>query len=683
MERTMKKTLLLFFITTTMTAMAQSITPAGSSSRITEFTIDYGSESKGGTVIWKAANFNVNETNTGTLGVWGDCSPMVVANEWKDNVNSNDKCLKLTCGAANGGPNNLFKMPMPNGLNLNGRRRISILYKGDGANFNVWLALVKNNGDEYNPNYDLKLGAWYEPGLEGENGKGWKRMYFNFKPYETEGVAKDIEGGSNQGVINNFPNVLVFCAKYGDSNNDGIIDYSNEGSVFYIDEVKVEDEPYADGYAFNLWGKPTTSLSPLTWNTGDSHYRTFPQSSNNGVVYLSGTWLKGHNIVNPDFLSDNNTKEDKTLKPGDNDFDPQSHWTYEYDEYRDLSWFINPETIKYYVFQNGSYLRWPDRGGLLGTNTPVEVKAGYPVKFIANRNVLVFAEKPTVISDDTPSWYDTNVVEYQGEDVWEARDLEMADDYSFVNPIPFTVKEKIMVNRSMTEGFNTIIYPFSLTAEEIRSSRVGTFYHHNADKIVYFIPTDATEANVPFVTENFSPLFEEGGINVTKVFQQFDGERTISACSDTEEYRQLSANQKELDYHSWSLDDANYNLVGTYHRISGEGKWGIATTGTYGNSDYQQTFKKGGSSSIFKPFRAYLDIPESQGAAKFAALSIADFTDDSTITGISQDVVALPSGRQDVYTLSGIRIKAAATAKELINLPKGVYIINGKKQFVR
>ena len=170
---------------------------------------------------------------------------------------------------------------------------------------------------------------------------------------------------------------------------------------------------------------------------------------------------------------------------------------------------------------------------------------------------------------------------------------------------------------------------------------------------------------------------------MTKVFQQFDGERPISACSDTEEYRQLSANQKGLDYHSWSLDYANYNLVGTYHKISGEGKWGIATTGTYGNSDYQQTFKKGGSRSSFKPFRAYLDIPESQGAAKFAALSIADFTDDSTITGISQDVVALPSGRQDVYPLSGIRIKAAATAEELINLPKGVYIINGKKQFVR
>lgn len=659
----MKKTLLVIFtISAAVTVMGQdaSVTPAGEGQPITHFSITYDGGRKYETSIW-------NATYNTASDVWGDCSPEVV-----DNI-SGKKCLRLTCTA----DQKEFKMSLPHNdiggdkFNLFGRRRISLWYK-PGGNWGAHNVVLKIGRDADPANnieaFNLQLGAWYDP-AKAVDDDGWKKLFFNFRPYDVDDPSHD--------RMQDDPVFLTLKPRGGVTGETE----SAAGDIFYITDIKVEDEPYADGLAFNEWAKPINDLIPLTWNTGDSHYHKYPQTGNNGVVYLSGSWLKGDNVVNPQLEAyDPDNPGDAVIE--DDGRISNRRWIYNYNEYRDLSWFVDPATIKYYVFQNGSYLRWPDRGGLLGTNTPVEVTAGYPVKFIANRNVLIFAEKPTVISDDTPSWYDTNVVEYQGEDVWEARDLELADDYSFVNPIPFTVKEKIMMNRSMTEGFNTIIYPFSLTAEEIRSSRVGTFYHHNADDIVYFIPTDATEANVPFVTENFSPLFEEGGINVTNVFQQFEGERTISACSDTEVYRQLSANQEGLDYHSWSLDDANYNLVGTYHRISGEGKWGIATTGTYGNSNYQQKFKKGGSSSSFKPFRAYLDIPESQGAAKFASLSISDFIDDSAITSISHNVVILPSEKQDVYTLSGTLIYKAATAQELINLPKGIYIINGKKQFV-
>ncbi len=658
----MKKALLfLLTLAATTTILAQNVTPAGEGSRITEFEVTYSIENtralqNGETQIYKVGEFEP--------GILTDCNPQKVDNPAKDNVNGNDQCLELTCGADG---YDLFKMYLPwndssnNRFNLYGRRRLSLLYKpGDGStDFNVNLELIKQD-DSTSPAtiiYQLKLGAWYDAG------GGWKRLYFNFEPYEETNPSHPV-------AIDDFPNILVFDAKTKTGEDYHDVAFS-EGAKFYIDDIKVEAEPYADGIWIDHWGNRDERWRG-TYDASTAH-QEYPQNETSGAIYLSGTWLKGENIVNPDIL---------VQETGDGRV---HRWVYIYNEYRDLSWHIKPDKVKYIVFQKGSKLRMPDHGALIGKSTEQEQKSvadggyAYPARFVPNRNILIFAEDT---KETSGIWYDTNVAFYNGES-WEARDLEMADDYNFVNPIPFTVKEKIMVNRSMTEGFNTIIYPFSLTAEEIRSSRVGTFYHHNADDIVYFIPTDATEANVPFVTENFSPLFEEGGINVTKVFQQFDGERTISACSDTEEYRQLSANQKGLDYHSWSLDDANYNLVGTYHRISGEGKWGIATTGTYGNSDYQQTFKKGGSLSSFKPFRAYLDIPESQGAAKFAALSIADFTDDSTITGISQDVVALPSGRQDVYTLSGIRIKAAATAEELINLPKGVYIINGKKQFVR
>lgn len=680
----MKRFTLLLLSIMTLETYAQSPSPMTIS---TNFTVDYGTGyPKGEQVLFEPDNYNINVTEI--TGVWtagtteDKATYKVIENPAQSGINTSAKCLEVTCRNNDGSIGINFENILGYTPNLNGRRRISMLFKAGkngetplGNDYYTQLQLETNYGTDGNQVYCL--GAYYDATDDnsGAGHDGWKRLYFDFTPYNTT------DNSYHTKVIGDSPFQLVFkpkiCKVTLASDNRTIESYEphtcSPDDVYYIDDIKIEDVPYAEGY----WINDDTNLpkGEKKWNDAEQRDEwntascALPTSTSNGVLHLSGTWLKGENLVNPEKGKDGT-------------------WVYEFNEYRDLSWHVKPEEVKLMVFHKDSKLRWGDRGGLLGTNTAGDVAQGYPDRFIKNLNVLIFAEKSCILPDEVDNlaanWHDTNaVIHYSNDNSWKAWELELTDDYPFLNPQEFTVEHLIKIHREMKEGFNTIIYPFSLTAEEIRSSRVGTFYHHNADDIVYFIPTDATEANVPFVTENFSPLFEEGGINVTKVFQQFDGERTISACSDTEEYRQLSANQKGLDYHSWSLDDANYNLVGTYHRISGEGKWGIATTGTYGNSDYQQTFKKGGSRSSFKPFRAYLDIPESQGAAKFAALSIADFTDDSTITGISQDVVALPSGRQDVYTLSGIRIKAAATAEELINLPKGVYIINGKKQFVR
>lgn len=638
-------------------AQTASVTPATGSNPITRFTVTYEGGRKFETQIWSAEGFNIDESNTGSLGVWGDCNPVVKEVDGK-------KCLQLTCGTDG---YDYFKMELPHNdtggdkFNLFGRRRLSLLYKpASGSNeFNAILQLVKNNGTS-EENYDLKLGAWYD-----DEDCGWKRLYFNFRPY-------DVSDASHK-TIDDTPNILVFKAKRGIGDETA----SSEGQIFYITDIKVEDEPYADGYTFNDWEKPSYSGTPLAWDTTNPKYHFYPQTANNGVVYLSGTWLKGENMVNPDLTAVNA----KGVKPGDTEYNENANWTYEYNEYRDLSWFVDPSTIKYYVYHDqDSYMRWPDRGGLLGTNTDAEVKAGFPAMFVDNRNVLVFAKKPTSITDDTPSWEDTNVIQLSSDGSYTASVLEMADDYSFVNPVPFTVKEKIMVNRSMTEGFNTIIYPFSVTASEIQSSRVGTLYHHFGGSIVYFIPTTATTANTPFVTENFTPKLEEGVVNVTNTIQQFEGEREIASCSDTEIYSAADAATADPDYHTSERDALGYCLKGTYHRVSGSGKWGIATSGTYG-SDYSQTFRKGGSNSYFKPFRAYLDIPSDGNTAKSASLPI--FTTNVDVTSIDKQVVALPSGRQDVCTLSGVLIRKAVSAEELTNLPKGIYIINGKKQFVR
>ena len=646
--------LILLFVATAASTNAQSVTPAGEGKLITRFDVTYANRLYE-TRIWKAEDHSGAWSESNKMGILNDCSPEVVENRYKDGINQNATCLKLTVGA-NGYDN--FKMYLPwndsanNRFNLYGRRRISLLYKpGDGStDFNVNLELHRTKGTT-EENYALKLGAWYDAG------GGWKRLYFNFEPYE-------ISNPSHK-TIDDIPDLLVFDAKTRTGDDYHEVSY-DEGQCFYIDDIKVEDEPYADGIWIDSFGNKHDRWV-TAYNASTAH-QEFPHAGNDGVVYLSGTWLKGENIVNPDILVE------------DVDGQKVNRWVFVYNEFRDLSWHVKPGEVKYYVFQCDasdnnkiSKLRMPDRGAMVGTTTAAERdNYHYAERFIDNKNVLVFAESCGGYQDN---WYDTNVAYYKGSDTWEAKDLELTDAYEFVNPIKFTSKEKVMVTRKMENGFNTVVYPFSLSASDICSSRVGIFYHHNDESTVYFIPTRSTQANVPFVTEGFTSTFVEGGTNVTNTFQQFVGERTIAVVDPNQTYQ---ATTPAPDYIPSQKDEAGYKFVGTYKRISGEGKWGIATVGG------TQSLKKGLANSAFKPFRAYLDLNDSQTSARYSTLSISDYED---LNPTDIDAVEIPvdaqSGTADVYSLSGVRIASAATPAAICQLPQGVYIVNGKKMFIK
>ena len=253
------------------------------------------------------------------MGILSDCSPVVVENPDKTGINQNETCLKLTVGAD--GYDN-FKMYLPwndsdhDRFNLYGRRRISLLYKpGDGStDFNVNLELCRTKGTT-EQNYDLKLGAWYDAG------GGWKRLYFNFEPYE-------VANGSHK-TIDDIPDMLVFDAKTKDSKYKDV-SYS-KGQCFYIDDIKVEDEPYADGIWIDSFqnGDGTWVKHDRWVKAYNAAHQVFPHADN-GVVYLSGTWLKGQNIVNPDLEE----KEVDGKKVG--------RWVFDYNEFRDLSWHVKP-----------------------------------------------------------------------------------------------------------------------------------------------------------------------------------------------------------------------------------------------------------------------------------------------------------------------------------------------------
>lgn len=608
----------------------------------TDFDVNYGEgdvRRKGETVIWEAKNFNEGDTYT-TIGVWEDSNPQVVANPDKNGINKNDKCLKLTCSDTDG----FFKMRLPSGFNLNGRRRISMLYKGMGKEFYAQLELV----DEFpgGGSNNWKLGAYQDV-------DGWKRLYFDFTPYDE---------GTGDGYINvaDEPDVLVFKPKIKDKNL--AIQNSTTNDVYYIDEIKVEDVPYAEGYWINdnddngvNVNLPKGTMKDGKWNTVDCQ---LPKGETNGVLHLSGTWLKGRNIVNPDCTNANTETDPKNIA---------GYWIYEFNEYRDLSWHVKPEEVKLMVFHKDAKLRWPDRGGLLGTNTGTpEATQGYPDRFIKNLNVLIFAEKSCILPDEVnnlaANWYDTNAVVHYGNNVWEAWELELTDEYGFVNPLQFTALNLIKVHRSMKAGFNALIYPFELTPAELKCARVGTVYHHRdpgTEGLLYFVPAPKTEPNVPYLTEYLASS-EDATSKVAYDYQEFKNDNHI-----------VYPVQEDYEYKY----DNDAILYGNYVKdFSGDGKWGLVTTDTW------QGFMKGeGEDAKFKPFRGYLKNLPAADVSGARMLSIFD-ADDTDVTGI--ETPGLPFKAETlktIYDMQGRVIKGSSIA----TLSKGIYIINGKKTVIK
>ena len=635
----------------------------------TNFTVDYGDRHKGEQVLFEPDNYDTNLTEI--AGVWtagtteDKATYKVIENPAQGGINTSTNCLEVTCRNHDGSIGINFKDILGETPNLNGRRRISMLFKAGknnetqihlGNGYYTQLQLETNYGTDGKQVYCL--GAYYDAIDNGQTGHdGWKRLYFDFTPYNTTDNYN--APGYHTKVIGDSPYQLVFkpkiCTATIDSDNRTIKSHEphtcSPNDVYYIDDIKIEDVPYAEGYWIhddaNLPKGTFNADATPKWNTTNC---ALPLSESNGVIHLSGTWLKGQNIVNPEIW-------EKEVVAGRNP------WVYEFNEYRDLSWHVKPGDVKLMVFHKDSKLRWGDRGGLLGTNTGTpEAAAGYPDRFIDNLNVLIFAEKSCILPDEVDNlaanWHDTNaVIHYSNDNSWKAWELEMTDAYPFLNPQEFTVENKIKCHRRMENGFNTLIYPFYLTPVELCSSRVGTIYHHKDSEKLYFVPRDQTEPNVPYLTENFTSTFEENVKNVTNDYQEFPAQRTVSVVDSERTY---------------SNTDKTGALHGTYKTISGTNLWGIATQKDSSGNITWQGFIKGGTSAKFKPFRAYLDFPD-------AAPSRLSIFYDETL-GISPECASFePEAIESIYDLQGRAVKGQSIA----TLQKGIYIINGKKTFIK
>ena len=183
------------------------------------------------TTLWNGKD---KELGTAGTGFWDRCTPEVVENPTKDDVNSSSKCLKFTITGTDFEHGSVV-ISNDNGYQFASKRLSLKIKKDDNTNVRVELTYKNGNESAYK-----KVAAWYD-------GAGaWRTLYFDFS---TNGEF------SNPFEIAIFPTTDNF-----------------EGSKeVYIDDVQIEDIPTVGGMTLD--------------NVTDE--------SLNGNIKLAGSWLKG------------------------------------------------------------------------------------------------------------------------------------------------------------------------------------------------------------------------------------------------------------------------------------------------------------------------------------------------------------------------------------------------------
>ena len=74
---------------------------------------------------------------------------------------------------------------------------------------------------------------------------------------------------------------------------------------------------------------------------------------------------------------------------------------------------------------------------------------------------------------------------------------------------------------------------------------------------------------------------------------------------------------------------------------------------------------------------AYLALPKSS-SGQVNSLRISIDNEEGATTGIQANRIPADKMPQSIYTLSGVRVNAAGGS-----LPKGIYIVNGKKVVIK
>ena len=265
-------------------------------------------------------------------------------------------------------------------------KRISLMIKKD-KNSNVRIEIKCNDVIK-------KVAAWY-----GGSGT-WQKLYFDF---------------STNGVEGNPTEITIFPTT----------DAVDREQTIYLDNIQIEDAPKVND---NLLSANTDNLE--------------------GVIKLSGTWLKG-------VCQNTDASEWKEVK---------------YNDFTTLASKIsdNPTNID----MRGCIVKDADINAMRGDNS----------------NILVYADEA----------YEADNVVKDGT----CANLVLDDTKSFMVNEDFQATN-VILKRSVNAGYNTMCLPFWVSKEDMKAASIATFKEivdkEDNNSVVTFEKANHVDANVPFV----------------------------------------------------------------------------------------------------------------------------------------------------------------------------------------
>lgn len=200
----------------------------------------------------------------------------------------------------------------------------------------------------------------------------------------------------------------------------------------------------------------------------------------------------------------------------------------------------------------------------------------------------------------------------------------------------------IRLKRAFVKGWNTLVLPFSMTGEEVenafgKDAKVARFT--NSTDNVIDLKTDADK----YITANVPVLIHLENDIANVAFTADDVTNTASPSTS---------------------GDMGIDFVGSYAALT------TIPAGQY-FINANKLWKSAGASTINSTF-AYFTVPASAAGAKIRLFIDGEEVTTTGINGVTTGDTKSADG--NVYNLNGQKV-----GTNLSDLPKGVYIVGGKK----
>ena len=237
--------------------------------------------------------------------------------------------------------------------------------------------------------------------------------------------------------------------------------------------------------------------------------------------------------------------------------------------------------------------------------------------------------------------------------------------------------EDLIFDRDMSQMAvkkTTCMLPIAITPAQLKA--------YYGDNLKVYKWTNTKGNDLTFTLQN-----DESVLNANEPYIFWGAEGSLDTRGKT-------AGKTDGKFHIASVESTNHNAASSHSGFPGT--YAYMKVQRYGDADGKGTdvkdkaeetrFIYSAANGVFsvvspkganlKPFRAYFVIPVTD---KNEARQLNIFFDDSIITGIdSVETTAPTSG--DIYTIGGVLV---AKDGNMSGLPKGIYIMNGKKYVVK